>query len=701
MPIFFLPGNTEYGYTKSIYTLVFVSALVALWGAEALLRRRWELDVTGLWPLLPGLVVAALISLAGRTPACVVVQSATLILYFGFLYLLVVNTARDDREVALLLSALVAAGVLTGLYGLLQYLGAMRGGPGTGLNAVISTMGNRNYLGGFLSYLVFPGLVLLVSLKRCWARGLALIGVGFVLAVTLFLRQTGVRLGLFAGALVVAFGLGLWPAFSVIKRAWPWWAGAAALFALAMAIVLGPLPALFVLAALAALGGCMWGIGFLLRRVRWAWIPVGVTALLALLLLLPPITPIGAVREAWARNSGRVRAWDWWVGYEMWKDHPLTGIGLGGYKISFVPYKADFLATPQGAAYTFPIARAAQAHNEYVQVAAELGLVGLLVLAAGIGLAVYWLIRRLSSQGAPGRRLELLLLGAGLSTIFVHAGVSFPWHLPASSLAFVTALGLAFSPRYGPRGSSPLRLRGRTLNATLAVLLTLGLAVSIIGVRDLMADRYLLTGRNALYLGNVPRAKELLQRAVSLDFCPRHSLYWLGIAHLQSGDLPAAQAAFRNCLSRYRPEPLYINLASVDLELGDYEEARALLEELLATRPHRDTELGARYLLAALDLRERHDYVSAQERLKEILELDPRFERALILLGDIYRNTYRYEEAKGYYQRALQVIDRKIARLERKLTGEVTAEEYGAIRTDLARLRQQREGVARSLAQLP
>ncbi|HIE48116.1 TPA: tetratricopeptide repeat protein, partial [Candidatus Bipolaricaulota bacterium] len=98
---------------------------------------------------------------------------------------------------------------------------------------------------------------------------------------------------------------------------------------------------------------------------------------------------------------------------------------------------------------------------------------------------------------------------------------------------------------------------------------------------------------------------------------------------------------------------------------------------------------------------ERHDYVSAQERLKEILELDPRFERALILLGDIYRNTYRYEEAKGYYQRALQVIDRKIARLERKLAGEVTAEEYGAIRTDLARLRQQREGVVRSLAQLP
>jgi len=781
MPIFFLPGNTEYGYTKTIYTLVFVSALLALWGAEALLRRRWELDLTRLWPLLPGLVVAALISLAGGTPACVVIQSATLILYFGFVYLLVVNTSRGDREVALLLSALLAAGVLTGLYGLLQYLGLMRGGPGTGLNAVISTMGNRNYLGGFLAYIFFPSLILVFRLRWPWARGLALAGLGLVLAMALFVQQTGVRLGLFAGALVLAFGLGLWPASSGVRRVWPWGAAAAGVFVLAMGVVLGPASALLVLAALAILGGCMWGIGFLLRRVRWAWILVGLTALLALILLLPPITPIGAVRDAWARNSGRVRAWDWWVGYEMFRDHPLTGIGLGGYKISFVPYKADFLATPQGAAYKFPIARAAQAHNEYVQVAAELGLVGLLVLAAGIGLAVYLLARRLSSQEDPGRRLELLLLGAGLSTTFVHAGVSFPWHLPASSLAFVTVLGLALSSRYGPLGSFSVRLRGRALNATVTALISLGLVVSVIGIRDLMADRYLLAGRNALYLGpkfllsvewsefrrdldplpvggpleSVPeslrkrfelrklwlsvsaavrraqetewqitdkgklytirrhnempnvlnvyvtRAKELLERAVALDFCPRISLYWLGIAHLQYGDLPAAQAAFRKCLSRYRQEPLYINLASVDVELGDYGEARALLEELLATRPNRDTELGSRYLLAVIDLKEGRDYVSAEQRLKEILEIDPRFERALILLGDIYRTTYRYQEAREYYQRALQVIDRKIASLERAREGPVTAEEYGAIRADLARLRQQREGVERSLAQLP
>ncbi|KUK26449.1 MAG: O-antigen ligase-related protein [Acetothermia bacterium 64_32] len=699
MPLFFLPGNTEYGYTKSVYTLTFVSLLLILWGIEGLFERRWEVEVTPLWPLLPGLLLASLVSLAGGTPACVVLQSAALLLYFGFLYLLIANTSQEDYQVTMLLGALLASGFLAGLYGLLQYLGVMRGGPGTGLDALISTMGNRNYLGGFLSYLLFPAGILLFRLRRPWARALALVGLGFVLAMALFVQQTGVRVGLICGAGFVALGLGLWPVRG--WKGWPWWAGGVGVGFFALGGVLGLEGLGLALVYLFALGGAAFGVGRLVRRLRWAWVPVLAVALLGLFLVIPPTTPIPGMQRLWEENAGRVRAWDWWVGYEMWRDHPLTGVGLGGYKISFVPYKADFLATPRGAGYNFPIARAAQAHNEYVQLAAETGAVGFLVLLCGIGLVAYWGLRRLAAQGAPERRLELLLLGAGLVATFVHAAVSFPWHLPASSLAFITALGIAFSPRYAPAGSFSIRLKGKALKATVAGLAIGGVLVSVIAVRDLVADRYLFAGQNSLYLGNVPRAKAQLSRAVALDFCPRLSLYWLGLAKLQAGDLSGAQATFRAAFKRYKPEPLYLNLASVDVELGDFPEARALLSELLSTRPNRETELGARYLLAVLELKEKRDYVAAEARLKEILNINPRFERALILLGDIAKGTYRYEEARGYYERALGVIDREIARLEERLQRELSAEEYGAIRGDLTRLRREREAVERSLAELP
>ncbi|MBC7099780.1 hypothetical protein H5T52_11870, partial [Candidatus Bipolaricaulota bacterium] len=119
MPLFFLPGNTEYGYTKSVYTLVYVSFLLFLWGIEGLIERKWEVEVTGLWPVLPGLLLASLVSLAGGTPACVVLQSAALLLYFGLLYLLIANTAQEDYQVTMLLGALLASGFFAGLYGLL------------------------------------------------------------------------------------------------------------------------------------------------------------------------------------------------------------------------------------------------------------------------------------------------------------------------------------------------------------------------------------------------------------------------------------------------------------------------------------------------------------------------------------------------------------------------------------------------------
>lgn len=696
MPLFFLPWNTEYGYTKSIYTLVFVSALLVLWGVEALLRREAALELSWLFPILPALLLASALSLTGGMPPCVILQSATLILYFGLIFLLVAGAGGGDRELVLILGALLLSAALAALLGLLQYLGLVLGGPGRGVEAMISTMGNRQFLAGFLSYLVLPAGILLLRLRRPWAWVPALLGAGFVLAVALLTRQVGVQLGLAAGLGFIAFGLGLWPARA---GGWSRWAAAAGAALAALGGARGVLGALAFVAA-AAGAAALWALGRAVRHFRWAWIPTAAGLLAAVFLFLPATTPIPAVVNLWQRQSGAVRAWDWWVGYEMWRDKPLFGVGLGAYKILFVPYKPAFLASPRGAAYAFPFPRADQAHNEYVQIASELGTVGFLVLLAGLGLLAYFGLRRVAAQTDPMKRMELLLLGGGLVAFLVHAVPTFPWHLPASALAFVALLGLAFSPRYGPVGALSVRLRGRPLRGLVGGLSLLALVVTVFAARDITADAYLLAGQASLSLGNVPLARQQLSRAVELDFCPRVSLYWLGMAHAQAGDLPAAQAAFRKCLSRYRPEILYLNLASVDLQLGEVAEARALLAELLATHPFRDQELEARFLLAVADLNE-GDHPQAERRLGELLAIDPRFERALLLLGDIYRGTYRYPEARDAYQRALAVIADKERAVQASLKPGLTLAQFGELQARLKDLRQAREAAERALAQLP
>jgi len=700
MPLFFLPGNSEYGYTKSIYALVFVSLLYGLWGAEAWLRREWTLDITWGGFLIAAFILASLFSLLGTTPAGVVIQSATLVLYFGLLGILVANSVSGDREVRWILSALLCAGVLNGLFGLLQYLGVVLGGtPGGGLNAVIATMGNRNFLGGFLSYLFLPCAALLLLVRRHWQRVLAVGGLGFVLAMALFVRQTGVRLGLAIAGLFLSFVSGYWGLLPRRKEV-PWWLG---LYGITLAAVGSVVGARGLLGALlySAVGVILFLWGKVLRRLRVIWVPTVAVALLAIFLLNPATTPFSAVERVWERNAGRVRAWDWWVGYFMWKDHPFTGVGLGGYKIHFVPYKPEFLSSPVGQRYRFPIARAAQAHNEYVQVAAELGVLGIIVLLGGIGLVSYLWTRRMGEAGRRELKEELSLLAAGLVTFLTHAVVSFPWHRPSGSLVFVVALGTILSPRYGRAGRFAVVLRGRLLKGTVVAAAVLGLGVSVVAVRDLLADRYLQQGKFAYYRGDVETAYALLQRAVAWDFVPRISLYWLGLVQMEMGLRDQALESFYKCLDgRYVHEALYLNVAALELERGNLEAAVRAAETLIATAPPRDMLDAAQYIVAIAHYRG-GDIPRAVEILKGIVKRSPNFERGWALLGEIAQSTGDFEEARSYYQRALKVIEGKISRIEKRLMGPLTPENFGKLRSELKGLKAWQKLVKERLESLP
>jgi len=373
LPIFIWPGVSEYGYAKTIVALIAVSLLTVLWGISAWRRGEWTVRLP--WIALPvlGLTAASLLSLLHATNGRFVVQSLVLVLFFTLLMILIANAVRDSRDVTVLLSALLASGFLAALYGMLQYLGVMRGPAGThGLGAIISTMGNRDYLGGFLTYLFFPAVVLVVRPRSRWLRLSSILLLAFCFGMILTVRQAGASASLIASA--AAFLVG-WAIFRPI----------------------GPT-----------------------RRAR-AWLLVLIGVLVVTFLIEAPSGPLNSVvglsqedsswlARWWRQNSGAVRAWDWWIGLEMFADHPLTGVGLGNYKVDFLAYKAEFLATPRGEAYDFDISRAAQAHNEYVQILAELGTLGTLALAAFLTVLVVSLWKRLRSNGEEERldRQEVL-----------------------------------------------------------------------------------------------------------------------------------------------------------------------------------------------------------------------------------------------------------------------------------------------------
>lgn len=691
-PLVFSAWNTEYGYIKSVYSVLLVSLILALWAWEMLRFREVQVEVSWLSPVLPGLLLAALLSLTGRTPISVVLQSAALLLCFGFIYFFILNV--HERFHPWILGALLSSAFLNALFGLLQYLGVVPGGAaGRGPSAMIATMGNQQFLAGFLSYSLLPALIFLRA-RRGWP--LVLVVVGFNFSVILLTQQIGVWLGLGAALLFISFGTGFW---QVKLPVWPKLVGAGAL---ALAALGGVWGFSGVVAGLALASGVL-GLHFLGRAVRrwpllWGVLAAGVAT--AVFLILPVTTPLPVVRDLWARNSGAIRAWDWWVGYEMWRDHPIFGVGLGGYKIHFVPYKPKFLASPQGAGYAFPFPRADQAHNEYVQVAAELGTFGGLVFLGGLGLLIYLGLGRLGRLSEGQKRWELLLLGGGLITVFVHAAPTFPFHLPASSLAFVTVLGLALSPRYGPFGDLRVTLARGWRVVLAALLFGLGAGGGVLAVRDVMADGYLLAAQAAYYLGDLKKAEENITRAVNLDFCPRVSLYWYGLIKIGLGKLEEAREALEACLQRYRPETLYLNLAALYLQLDRPAEAEPLLHELLATLPPREMAQEAWYYLAVAELKS-GDFLAAKNWLEEILRANPNHERAWLLLGEVQRRRYLWDEAKAAFREALKVIEKKLQVLQAKLSRPLPLQEYGELRSQKEALEKMRAQAVQALAGLP
>ena len=112
-------------------------------------------------------------------------------------------------------------------------------------------------------------------------------------------------------------------------------------------------------------------------------------------------------------------------------DRPIAGVGPGWR--SFAWTDAD--GSRRVAEY---------AHNEYLQVLAELGVVGLVLLVAL--LAAVGSIVRHGRRAAPSIEIWAGVAG-GLVAVAVHAASDFGWHVPAVPLTGALLVGIVMQPR--------------------------------------------------------------------------------------------------------------------------------------------------------------------------------------------------------------------------------------------------------------
>src|SRR6266508_466964 len=126
-------------------------------------------------------------------------------------------------------------------------------------------------------------------------------------------------------------------------------------------------------------------------------------------------------------------------------EHPVVGAGPG---LADLRWKE-----PDGGIHFF-----AYAHNEYAQLAAQLGLVGLTLLAV-----LLLAIARVLWSARPTGPSEALWAGvvAAMAAFAVHSGFDFVWHLPAVVLTVMLLLGAVLPAPHGARCPHAVRHRSR------------------------------------------------------------------------------------------------------------------------------------------------------------------------------------------------------------------------------------------------
>ncbi len=248
--------------------------------------------------------------------------------------------------------------------------------------------------------------------------------------------------------------------------------------------------------------------------------------------------------------SGSYRSELWHEAWNDYKAHPLLGSGPGTYEQYWNRHR--------------PIQhKVRDAHNLYLEVLAEVGPVGLLLLVLALGAPL--------AAGIAARGHPLVPVGlAAYAAYLTHAAVDWDWEMGAVTLVALACaaamLAAADRREAPPLLSMPVRIAG----ASAALLLAALAFVGVVGASALSAsDRALTEGRYG-------EARSQARKAASWWRWSPDPWRLLGDTQSAQGDSAAASSSYRKAISKSRSDwLLWYDLSTVS---SGPEAQRALAE---------------------------------------------------------------------------------------------------------------------------
>lgn len=385
------------------------------------------------------------------------------------------------------------------------------------------------------------------------------------------------------------------------------------------------------------------------RQKKWAML----TSLLVVLTMMnigpagftPGYEAVGLRAASIASIQGNhVRFAIWTDTLSLIQQHPLLGVGLGNLKIHFpsVQKESLFLHTQY----------LKDAHNDYLQIWAELGLVGLTLFACLIGSLGIFLVRtHRKCTGNLTKTLELQTMGLSLTGIGINAMFCFPLERMIPVFTIMVLLGLLASLAREENPGTPIHIPKRFPAYAAVVLLVFAPIMVVDNLKGIAADHFFLKTCVATVQENWPEV--IASGSKSLHYQPDdvtpHA--YIGPAYLAQDNY---REALPHLLTMLEKAPYHyitlLNTGTAYSGLHDYQKAQGYFAKAVQVAPiavAAHGQLGKTYW-------QLKEYPKAILEFNEAIRLDPRKKSIYLYnLGRVERELGRVDAAITAFEEAI------------------------------------------------
>jgi tetratricopeptide (TPR) repeat protein len=368
----------------------------------------------------------------------------------------------------------------------------------------------------------------------------------------------------------------------------------------------------------------------------------------------------------------------------MIKDHLLLGSGLGTFKYNTLRYQAKFFDQGQNR-MIYPYGIADKAHNEYLQLAAELGIVGLGIFLWLIIIYFNYGIKRLKSIETKYKQGIIIGLMGSIIAFLVDGLFWFPLRLPTNTAMFWLILGLTVVTIKTEVNADKNNLKQKDFDITekkvenisfdkkqkkagdkdndsiyrfkpilyLSIILLVAI-LSITIARPFIAQTYWYKGFKEIEKENWNNAIKIYEEALRWDPYLGPIYYDIGKI-LQNKDLYGVARKYLEKAEKYIDHPnLPLDLAIIYLKNGMLDEAAIKLKQAISYQPDEKSmlplysELGNIYL-------QLERYKPAEIAFKNALKINPDFVNAHYGLAGAYLKQNLSNEALIELQKVIEL----------------------------------------------